>query len=136
MIYVFDACALIAYLNDERGSEVIYDMLKKATNNEVEIHINIINLLEVHYANIRELGREQAVEILRKVLSAKIHVVAVISDNIFSEAARLKATYKIALADCIGLSTAIELSGKFVTSDHLELDQITNSEPDFIHWFR
>ena len=136
MIYVFDACALIAFLNDEQGSEVIYDMLKKATDNEVEIHINIINLLEVHYANIRELGREQAMEILKKILATQIHVVSVISDSIFNEAARLKSTYKMALGDCIGLATAIDLSGKFVTSDHHELDPVTASEPDFIHWFR
>jgi predicted nucleic acid-binding protein len=136
MICVFDACALISYLNDEPGSDVVLDLLKKAVDNEVEIYMNIINLIEVHYANIRNLGKEQAAVILEKILATPIQVVSVISGAVFQEAARLKASYKCSLADAIGLATTIELSGQFVSSDHHELDVIEKSEPVPIFWFR
>ena len=86
MIYIFDACALIAYLNNEPGSDAINEMLKKAIDGDAEIYMNIINLIEVHYANIRSLGKDQASIILEKILASPIQVVSVISDKIFHEA--------------------------------------------------
>jgi len=136
MIFVYDACALIAYLNDEPGSDVINEMLKKAADGDIEIYMNIVNLIEVHYANVRSVGRVQASLILGKILAAPIRVVSVISNHAFHEAAHLKAIYKMSLADCIGIATAIELSGKFVTSDHHELDAVAEKEPSLILWFR
>ena len=35
--YVIDACALIAYLFDEEGSELFENLLFKARNNEIEL---------------------------------------------------------------------------------------------------
>ena len=136
MIFVFDACALISYINDEPGSDVINDLLKKAADGEIEIHVNIINLIEVHYANIRSLGAVKASVILENILAAPIQVVSVVSEQVFQQAARLKASYKCSLADAIGLATAIEMSGQFVSSDHHELDAIARTEPISIFWFR
>ena len=53
----------------------------------------------------------------------------------------MKATHKMSIADCIGLATAIELSGQFVSSDHHELEAIASNlklanEPSLIFWFR
>lgn len=127
-IFILDACALISYLNDEPGSDIVDDLLKNAVNGEIEIYINIINLIEVHYANTRILGSEQAAIILDTILAAPIQVVSVISDTIFQQSARLKASYKCSIADAIGLATAIDLSGQFVTSDHHELEPIAENE--------
>ena len=77
MVFVFDACTLIAYLNNEQGSDAINDLLKKAIDNDHEIY-----------------------------------------------------------GDCIGLATAIELSGQFISSDHHELDAVAIKEPSLIFWFR
>jgi len=41
---------------------------------------------------------------------------------------RLKVFYKCSIADAISLATAIEFSGKFVTSDHHELEAVEKSE--------
>jgi predicted nucleic acid-binding protein len=98
--------------------------------------MNIINLIEVHYANIRSLGAEQAAVVLDKILSVPIHVVSDISDTIFQQTARLKASYKCSLADAIGLATAIELSGTFVTADHHELEAVASKETINFLWFR
>jgi PIN domain nuclease of toxin-antitoxin system len=72
MIYIFDACTLIAYLHNENGSDVVFDLLKKAVDGECVIYMNIVNLIEVHYANIRSLGTEQAAVILEEILLSPI----------------------------------------------------------------
>ena len=110
--------------------------MKKAADHETDIHMNIINLMEVHYANIRNLGAEQASFILEKTLAVPIRVISIISETIFQQAARLKASHKCSLADAIGLATAIEVSGFFVTSDHRELEVIAKNEPIPFLWFR
>jgi predicted nucleic acid-binding protein len=59
---------------------------------------------------------------------------ALISYTIFHQSSRLKASYKCSLADTIGLATAIELSGHFVTSDHHELEAIDKNESISFIW--
>ena len=136
MIYVFDACALISYLHNETGSDIVFDLLKRAADGECAVYMNIINLIEVHYANIRSLGAEQVAVILEKILSIPIKVVSEISDTVFQQTARLKASYKCSLADAIGLATAIERGGVFVTADHHELEAVANKETLNFLWFR
>jgi len=134
VIYVLDASALVSYLRDEAGSDIVSDLLKKAVDGEDTIYMNIVNLIEVHYANIRSLGSEKAAMILKEILCAPIQVVNDISDAVFQQSARLKASYKCSLADTIGLATAKELSAHFVTSDHHELEQISKNEPIPFVW--
>jgi len=62
------------------------------------------------------------------VLAAPIQVVSIVSETIFQHSSMLKAHYKCSIADAIGLATAIELSGKFVTSDHHELEAVEENE--------
>ena len=128
MICVLDACALISYLNNEPGSDIVNDLLNKAIHGKIVIYMNIINLIEVHYANIRILGLVPAEVILENILAAPIRIVSDVSETVFQQASRLKAAYKCSLADAIGLATAIELSGQFVTSDHHELEVIAQNE--------
>ena len=76
MIYVFDACALISYLNNEPGSDIIDELLNKAVSGDSKIYMNIINLIEVHYANIRSLGTDLASVILDSIHATPIHIVS------------------------------------------------------------
>ncbi|MDR1839742.1 MAG: type II toxin-antitoxin system VapC family toxin [Treponema sp.] len=134
MIYVLDACALLSFLNDEPGSDIVDDLLIRAVEGKTDIFMNIINLVEVHYANIRSIGSDRAAVILEKILAAPIQIVSVVSEVLFQQSARLKASYKCSLADAIGLATSIELSGQFVTSDHHELEAIAEKENISFLW--
>ena len=134
MVYILDACALITFLNDETGSDTVEDLLKKAIDGQISIFMNIINLVEVHYANIRSLGYEQAAIVLKHIRASPIQIISDFSEAVFQEASRLKAFYKCSLADAIGLASAIELSGQFVTSDHHELEAIEEKESIPILW--
>jgi predicted nucleic acid-binding protein len=56
---------------------------------------------------------------------------------VYQEAARLKRTYRrLSLADAVGVATALELSGQFVSSDHHELETIARQERVEFFWFR
>ena len=74
--------------------------------------------------------------VLDMVQDYSINIVNTISEKVFQEAARMKVTYKMSLGDCIGLATAFEHSGQFVSSDHHELDHVAKKEPSLIYWFR
>jgi predicted nucleic acid-binding protein len=134
VIYVLDASALVSYLMNESGSDIVSDLLEKAVDGEDTIYMNIVKLIEVHYGNIRSLGSEKAAVILKDIFSAPIQIVSDISEAVFQQSARLKASYKCSIADAIGLATAIELSGHFVTSDHHELEPVAENEPIPFVW--
>ena len=42
--YLLDASALIAYLNDEDGADVVDDMLTKAYDQKASISMSIVNV--------------------------------------------------------------------------------------------
>ena len=135
MHYILDACALLAFLNDEEGADTIEELLiQSATDNSVSM--SIVNLLEVYYCELRDKGSEIAQIVLDMVQHYSIKIVNMVSEQVFHEASRLKTTYKMSLADCIGIATALELSGQFVTSDHHELGSMAENEPTCIFWFR
>ncbi|GHV77405.1 hypothetical protein AGMMS49942_22260 [Spirochaetia bacterium] len=69
MNYLFDACALIAYLNEETGEgfEEVDDLLNRAEAGEITIYMGIVNLVEVYYGYISDCGVTIADEILRPV---------------------------------------------------------------------
>jgi PIN domain nuclease of toxin-antitoxin system len=136
MHYILDACALLAFLNDEEGSDTIEVFLEQSAAGEVSVYMSIVNLLEVYYGELRDKGAGIAQIVLDMVKHHSIKIVNAVSEQAFHEAARLKTTYKMSLADCIGLATAIELSGQFVTSDHHELEAVTKNENALIFWFR
>ena len=134
MIFVLDACALISFLNDEPGADIVGDLLDKAADGEIEVCMNIVNLIEVHYGNIRGIGQERATFILEHIFASPIQVVSVFSYKIFRESSRMKAAHKCSIADAIGLATAMELSAQFVTSDHHELEAVEKAEPVPFVW--
>ena len=103
--------------------------------------MSIINLLEVYYGELRDKGADIAQIVLDMVQHYSIKIINTVSEQVFHEAARLKTSYKMSIADCIGLATAIDLSGQFVSSDHHELDAVVSNlhfanKPSLIFWFR
>jgi len=136
MRYIIDACALLAFLNDEEGADKIETLLNQSATSDVSVSMSIINLLEVYYGELRDKGADIAQIVLDIVQHYSIKIMNTVSERVFREAARLKAAYKMSIADCIGLATAIELSGQFVSSDHHELETVAENEPSLIFWFR
>jgi predicted nucleic acid-binding protein len=59
-----------------------------------------------------------------------------IGGDSFIEAGRLKASYKMSLADAILVAEAFILDATVVTSDHHELDAIDKKEDIEFYWVR
>ena len=59
-----------------------------------------------------------------------------LKDNVFKEAGRLKATYKISLADSIVLAEAKTRGAKILTADHHEFDPINKDLEVSFYWIR
>ena len=137
-IYILDARALFALLQDESGADKVAAAVIAANNGEAEIVMNRINLLEVYYDVYRSRGEEQAKVMLANLKKHRVEINAEITDEIFAEAGRLKASYKISLADSIALAQAIVTGGELLTADHREFDVIEANGREAIRfsWIR
>lgn len=118
---VLDACAMIAYLRDEPGADVVTRILQDPDST---CFAHALNLSEV-YRDFLHHGEETAAE---AAVSALTLVGVTIREDLdaalWKDAARLKNTYRMSLADSIGIALARRLSADFISTDHHELDTI------------
>ena len=136
MTYILDACSLIALFKKEKGADKVKVLLDEALAGQVDIYMNTVNLIEIHYLFYRALGKDKSTLILEQVYMLPIQFINTIDDVIFSETSRIKARYAIPLGDSIGLATAIKLGGTFVTADHSDFEEIEKIESIPFFWFR
>jgi len=134
-ILVLDACALIALLKNEKGADEVAAAYQKAQSGEIRIIINRVNLLEVYYGFYHDSGKEYAGKIMDGVTQSIISI-SEFDKKIFPVAGRLKASYRISLADSIALAQAIVSGGELLTADHHEFDTIEGRENVRFHWIR
>ena len=135
-IYVLDTCALIAVSRGEAGADVVAEAYRKASSGEAEILINRVNLLEIYYVFYRYKGKEYANAYVKKIMQSIVKV-SDFDESLFEEAGRLKALYRISLADSVALAQTIVTNGELLTADHHELDEIERVEQGVkFQWIR
>ena len=134
--YVLDACALIALLHNETGSDKVVTVINEAFKGKAIITMSKLNLLEVYYDTYRSLGKEQANLMLSELKKCPVTINNEISDEVFKEAGRLKACYKVSLADSIALAEAFVSGGLLLTADHHEFDTVEKNEKIRFMWIR
>jgi PIN domain nuclease of toxin-antitoxin system len=76
-----DACALIASIAGEDGSERVHKMLNAAFDGDIGIIMNKVNVLEVYYDIFRTYGQGDALKFLRDIKSIPIKINAEITDG-------------------------------------------------------
>jgi len=135
-VYVLDACAMIAFLQNEAGADKVTAILTNARDGKCKIYMNVANLVEVYYDIFRAVGKAKADEEIAMIKKLPVVIQTEITDNIFSEAGRFKASYKISFADSFALAQAIVSSGELLTSDHHEFDVIEGKEAVRFLWIR
>lgn len=134
--YILDACALIALLKNEIGADVVSAAINAANKGDAVIAINKLNLLEVYYDAYRLCGKAQADFMVSALKQSPVRVVSEIKDSVFAEAGRLKATYRISLADSIALAETFVSGGELLTADHHEFDAVEKQENIRFMWIR
>ena len=135
-VYVLDACALIASLSNEEGADKVEAVYDEVAAGKATVIVNIITLLEVYYDDYRIRGKESADKMVMAIKASPTHIVSEIGSDIFAEAGRLKASYRISLADSLVLAQTKVLEGIILTSDHHEFDVIEAKESIQFLWIR
>jgi predicted nucleic acid-binding protein len=135
VIFLLDACALLAFINEEKGKgfEKVDELLTRAEAGEITLFMSAVNLVEVHYDLIRNGGQKTANMIMQSIEALPFAVLDYISPVIRQDAARMKARYAMSLADTFLCATAKSLSATIVTKDS-EIEEAEKAEPLSIIW--
>jgi PIN domain nuclease of toxin-antitoxin system len=121
MLIVMDACALIAYLRGEKGSEVVEALLLDGNN---ICYAHGINLCEVFKDFLQAANEEVALTAIADLESVGVIAREDMDPSFWQSAGRYKAENKASLADCFAIALANRLGVEVVTSDHHEFDSI------------
>jgi ribonuclease VapC len=99
-LYVFDTSAIFTLTDQEAGADEVENILNTARADECQIEIGSISLIELSYMTLRELGEDKAVQLVALVKSWPITWVYP-DEKLLLQAARLKAFYRLSLADAL-----------------------------------
>ncbi len=121
MIYVLDASAMIAWLRNETGADIV-DAAVRDVNSQCLAHA--INLCEVYYDAIRKGDETRAQEILNDLRAVGIVERNDFDEGFWKDVGKLKAAYRASLADLCAITLTNRVGGTMLTSDHHELDSI------------
>jgi PIN domain nuclease of toxin-antitoxin system len=133
MTYVMDATAMIAFLNGERGADLVGNCLLDPDSNSLA---HAINCCEVYYGAYRESGEAAAEMAMEKIADVGIQMRDDFDPNFWKEAGKLKASHRISLADAFAIALTLRVGGTLITSDHHELDPIAAAGLCPITFFR
>jgi predicted nucleic acid-binding protein len=95
-----------------------------------------INVLEVYYGIYREDGKEKAEEAYDKILKLPLTMIEKLDATIIREAGRLKAVYKVSLADSVALAVSRTQKAPIITCDHHEFDVLEKNKELKLYWIR
>ncbi|MEW6606798.1 MAG: type II toxin-antitoxin system VapC family toxin [bacterium] len=135
-VYVFDACALIAFLGNEDGANIVREMLEKAGQGEDRIIIHSNNLCEVYYDHLRVFGDKKAETMIEEILELPLEIISEVSIPLLKLAGKFKVEKSISFADSFVLALAKTEKASIVTTDHHEFDRIEEEGNIPFIWIR
>ena len=115
---VLDSWALIAFFEDEPAAEQVEKLLAQAAAEKHKLLLSVVNWGEIYYNTMREVSEEAAEQQAHDIAALPIDIVGVGDDlQLAREAAKLKATKKMAYADCFAAALAKLRNAEVVTGD-------------------
>lgn len=138
MIFVFDSSAMLAYLNDESGADVVEQLLADANATK---YAHAVNLCEVFYDFLRSgdpATAENAVADLKRlgIIERNEMDAAFWRDLALLIATHRSGSRRLALGDAFGVALARRLNADFVTADRGELEAVASAQSCRIHFIR
>jgi PIN domain nuclease of toxin-antitoxin system len=131
--YVIDACALIAFLQNETGGDKLRELFKVPEN---EFFMHSINLTEVYYDAVYVSGEEKAQELFEKVAELPISILWDLEVSLIKLVGKYKTSYKISFADSFVLALAEKEKAIVISTDHHEFDVIESAGELSFYWLR
>ena len=120
-IEVFDACALLAFIDDELGASVVESLLADPGST---CYIHSVNLCETYYQTIRKSDEATANHVIEDLMNVGLIAREDLDGAFWRSVGVLKARGRISLADCFCVALAMRVGGRIVTSDHKEFDPL------------
>jgi uncharacterized protein with PIN domain len=114
--FVLDSYAILALLNNEAGATRVASLLNQAKDQEINLHMSLINLGEVAYIVERRHGQEKVRTMLAYLENVGILYEEASKERILA-AAHLKARFSIAYADAFAAALAGEYSATLLTGN-------------------
>jgi predicted nucleic acid-binding protein len=114
--YVLDSFALLAYLADEPGADIVREVIEYGQRQEGSVWMSVINLGECLYIVEREEGLTAAHRAIAAIRQLPIKEVAADRERTFA-AAHIKAHHKLSFADAFAVALAQEKKATVVTGD-------------------
>lgn len=115
-IYILDTSALLTYIEDEKGSDVIDEILIRAEKGEIRIYIAFVSLTEVYYITMQEKGESEALRRVNLIQSLSL-TVEESNEDLNLKAGSLKAANRISLADAYIAALCQQHDGILVHKD-------------------
>ena len=113
---VLDSWALLCYLEQEPGYEKIIDLFDKAVESSKPLFMCIVNWGEVYHQVMRRFGDQKAQEIEQLIQTLPIMFIEA-NKELTREAGRIKATKRMAYADCFAVALAHLRKAELYTGD-------------------
>lgn len=97
--YVLDTSALLAYVENEAGTNQVEELLRSAIDGNVALFISTVSCIELFYISWQEQGKEIARERL-KLLSQLMIFQEPLDGDLVELVGEIKATKMMSFADC------------------------------------
>jgi len=107
----------LCYLEQEPGYEKIIELFEKAVESSKPLLMCIVNWGEVYYQVMRRFGDQKAQEIEQLIQTLPITLIEA-NKELTREAARIKATKRMAYADCFAVALARLKKAELYTGDN------------------
>lgn len=135
MSIVFDTQTLLIFYMDEIGAQRVAELLRQIMDKKITGYINVVNLAELYYILSRK-SRKIAEEKEKSVRNFGVKIVPIRDDVLWKEAAMLKASHSLSLADAFAAATAKTLKSKLVIGDDPEFDKIEGIQIERVNFAR
>jgi uncharacterized protein len=117
-VKVLDSWALMAFLHDEPAAGEVEQLLLKAAEDKHKLLLCVVNWGEIYYSIARAEGETVAEQKAADLATLAIELVPASDDlELVREAAKLKASKKMAYADCFAAALAKLRNAEVVTGD-------------------
>ncbi len=116
MSFVLDTSAILVYLSNEKGSDLIEELLDKAVLKEASLYTSYLVISELYHLIGSELGISKANEAIVTVRRWPIELVEV-GESIALAAGRLMVKDSLPIQDAITVATAIDKKASLITSN-------------------
>ncbi len=115
-IKVLDSYAVMAFLEDEPGADLVRGLILKAEEGSVKLLMSVVNLGEVWYSIAHTTSPETADQYAREIQGMAVEIVDA-DWQLTRQAAAFKAEGNIAYGDCFAAALAKDRKADLVTGD-------------------